>query len=165
MLVRTPVIGPTILSGLKKKNRISSVRQFAAGLKDLPLYYPLPDHSDHVEERENQLASSFDLDSFAQQDHTFHLTDPSSGFRHWTIRDYTSRFETGEITPLQVAKAIIQAVNHSNGLNPPLKAVVVMNTDDLLQQARESTERYKTKTTKGVLDGVPVAVKDEVINP
>nr|CCA15561.1 glutamyltRNA(Gln) amidotransferase subunit A putativ [Albugo laibachii Nc14] len=39
---------------------------------------------------------------------------------------------------------------------------IAINKEDFLDQARESTERYAKGATLGVLDGVPVAVKDEI---
>ena len=40
--------------------------------------------------------------------------------------------------------------------------IVHMNIDELRKAAAKSTERYQNGTTMGVLDGVPIAIKDEI---
>ncbi|KAG6767366.1 hypothetical protein POTOM_028570 [Populus tomentosa] len=85
---------------------------------------------------------------------------PSS--RRWTIMDYSKAYSSGEITPYKVAERLIAAIHESSG--PPLDMAFFINYDaeDILRQAKESTLRYERGEPRSVLDGVPVAIKDEI---
>ena len=170
---------------------------------EMPLFYPLPDFElcegcvnvqhgcncwNCCFRKHDKLASDFDLKTFSEHDQqTAHTAisdydasndnyDSEDEFRHWTIQDYLHYYQTQQLTPYQVALAIIKAVKHSNNksttsTSPPLNAIVAMNEEDILEQARQSTKRYNNainNTTKQkeelprLLEGVPVVIKDEV---
>ena len=142
---------------------IGYIDRLAAVLNEMPLYYPLPEISPEVKQRENDLASDFCVEKFASVDHDAALQDPAVGFRHWTIRDYTTRYAAGEVSPVNVARAVIAAIEHSNrDSDHPLMAMTAMNRDDVMEQAYASLERYRNGVPKGVLDGIPIAIKDGV---
>ncbi|KAF0701479.1 hypothetical protein As57867_008011, partial [Aphanomyces stellatus] len=65
-------------------------------------------------------------------------------------------------TPLQVISAVLEAIEASNQRTPPLLAIIKCNKEVILQEAHASTERYARGAPIGVLDGVPIAVKDEL---
>mmetsp|Transcript_19401 Transcript_19401/g.39914 ORF Transcript_19401/g.39914 Transcript_19401/m.39914 type:complete len:631 (-) Transcript_19401:1613-3505(-) len=162
-MAHLPVVGPVVFAFLKQKNDISAPRKLAAVLKEMPLYYPLPELSPEVKQRENDLASDFCVEKFASVDHDVALQDPAVGFRHWTIRDYTTRYAAGEVSPVNVARAVIAAIEDSNrDSDHPLMAMTAMHRDDVMQQAYASLERYRNGVPKGVLDGIPIAIKDGV---
>ncbi|KAI0002644.1 amidase signature enzyme [Xylariaceae sp. FL0662B] len=82
--------------------------------------------------------------------------------RFYSAADYHELFKTGKLTPLQVAKALLPLI--SRGQNPPAKyesAWSVTKEDIVLAAAKKSTERYAARQYLGVLDGVPVGVKDD----
>ena len=79
-----------------------------------------------------------------------------------TARDYREAYRSGAILPLDVAKAFLAALEASEKASPPLRAFIAVDREDLLAQAAASTERWKTGKPLGPLDGVPVAIKDEV---
>ncbi|XVF58868.1 hypothetical protein PTKIN_Ptkin07bG0100500 [Pterospermum kingtungense] len=83
-------------------------------------------------------------------------------FRRWTIADYSIAYNSGEITPLRVAQQFIDAVRDSS--NPPFPMSFFINYDaeDILRHARESTLRYERGAPISALDGVPIAIKDEI---
>lgn len=87
--------------------------------------------------------------------------DRQDDFRFETIQDFSTAYREGSITPLQVAENVINAITASNTNSPSLYAIIASYTDDLLDQARVSTERYKRGDILSPLDGVPIAVKDE----
>jgi Asp-tRNA(Asn)/Glu-tRNA(Gln) amidotransferase A subunit family amidase len=87
---------------------------------------------------------------------------PGLGFRYSTIQDYAKAYHEGKITPEDVAHRVLEAVVTSNAAEPPLRAIIAMDREDVLRQARESTQRIKEGRPLSVFDGVPVAVKDEV---
>ncbi|KAL2614311.1 hypothetical protein AAZV13_08G002400 [Glycine max] len=76
--------------------------------------------------------------------------------------DYSRAYSSGDITPLMVAERFIAAINESS--KPPLRMgfFINYNAEDILRQANESTLRYQKGTPISVLDGVPVAIKDEM---
>jgi Asp-tRNA(Asn)/Glu-tRNA(Gln) amidotransferase A subunit family amidase len=66
------------------------------------------------------------------------------------------------VTPQDVADRFLRAVANSDRNLPPLRAFIASYREDILEQARASAARYRAGTTLGFLDGVPVAVKDEL---
>ena len=79
-----------------------------------------------------------------------------------TIRDYADAFTQGLVTPEGVAERFLHAVAASDQNLPPLRAFIACNREDILLQARASTTRHRAGKALGLLDGVPVAVKDEL---
>ena len=64
-----------------------------------------------------------------------------------------------KVTPTQVAEALIQIVEEISNRNP---IVIEMDKDRLRKFAQESTERYAKGAPCGVMDGVPILIKDEI---
>ena len=79
-----------------------------------------------------------------------------------TAEDFIEAYLEGRATPLQVAERVIDHTRASEGLDPALRVFIAQNPDDVVEQARQSTERYERGEPLGPLDGVPVAVKDEL---
>lgn len=88
-------------------------------------------------------------------------TGPDS-FRYRTIDDYARMYRNGETDPVQTAQTLIRMIEASNSGETPLNAVIKFNSDDILSQAEESLKRYERGNPLGILDGVPIAVKDEI---
>ncbi|KAI9106118.1 Asp-tRNAAsn/Glu-tRNAGln amidotransferase A subunit and related amidase [Phlyctochytrium arcticum] len=83
----------------------------------------------------------------------------------WSVAEYAEAYKQKRVTPLQVAQRIIDVIRESNTVTesrPALLAIISHDQTDLLQQARESTERHKAGKPLSVLDGVPIAIKDEI---
>ncbi len=78
------------------------------------------------------------------------------------VFEYARAYRAGEVTPEDVARAVLEAVADSNRGPKPLRAVIRCDAEDLLEQARASGERFRAGKPLGILDGVPVAVKDEL---
>lgn len=78
------------------------------------------------------------------------------------IRDYADAFRRGLLTPEDVAERFLCAVAVSEQNLPPLRAFIACNREDILSQACASTARHRAGKALGLLDGVPVAVKDEL---
>ena len=73
--------------------------------------------------------------------------------RHYSVADYHSAYESGKLTPTTVAEALLSLVpQHKNAFLDVVK-------DRVLTAAKESTQRYRDGKARGMLDGVPVAVK------
>jgi Asp-tRNA(Asn)/Glu-tRNA(Gln) amidotransferase A subunit family amidase len=87
---------------------------------------------------------------------------PAPGFHFTSVWDYTAAYQRGDVSPEEVAKKALEAIEASNASNPPLRAIINIKAEDIMRMARESAERYKKGRPLGPLDGVPVAVKDEL---
>lgn len=87
---------------------------------------------------------------------------PEPGFPFASVHDYARAYGQGETTPEEVAHRVLAAIEESNGADPPLQAIIAVLADDVLAQARAATERIRRGQPLSILDGVPVAVKDEV---
>ncbi|KAI9138230.1 amidase signature domain-containing protein [Paraphysoderma sedebokerense] len=81
------------------------------------------------------------------------------GFKFATIRDFYEAYKAKRVTPLQVAESIISILSSSDTAKPIFISQI---PNDLLMQAKASTERWKTNKMLSILDGIPVSVKDEV---
>lgn len=84
------------------------------------------------------------------------------GFQFSSIFDFAKAYRDGKTTPEEVAKKIFDSIEASDSSNPPIRAFIAVNRDDVMRQARESTLRFKGGKPLSIFDGVPVAVKDEL---
>ncbi len=85
-----------------------------------------------------------------------------SGWRFPTAFDYARAYREGRTDPVQVAEALFTAIDASDAQNPPLRAFIEIDRDDVMRQARASAQRWEEGRPRSLLDGVPVAVKDEL---
>jgi Asp-tRNA(Asn)/Glu-tRNA(Gln) amidotransferase A subunit family amidase len=82
---------------------------------------------------------------------------------NYSIRDYHEAFKTGRLTPTVVAKALLPLISR----DVPKRSVhsvafLTSNQEQVLAAAEASTKRWAEGKPLGLLDGVPLAVKDEV---
>jgi Asp-tRNA(Asn)/Glu-tRNA(Gln) amidotransferase A subunit family amidase len=88
---------------------------------------------------------------------------PSGGSLPWpTAADYADAYRAGRTDPGKVAEALLDACAAANAAAPPLRAIVAQDAADVRAQARASTQRWREGRPLSALDGVPVAVKDEL---
>jgi N-acetyl sugar amidotransferase len=66
-------------------------------------------------------------------------------------------YEKGEISPVDVAKICIE---HTERMDPKLKAWEVFDADRLFEQAKASEERLQKGKPCRLLEGIPIGVKD-----
>ncbi len=79
-----------------------------------------------------------------------------------TVRDYALAYRQGRLTPLQAAEQVIDAIDKSGKTSPAMHAFSASYAEDIRKQAEISTELLKAGKPRSFLEGVPVAVKDEV---
>ncbi|KAJ5551794.1 Amidase [Penicillium sp. DV-2018c] len=85
------------------------------------------------------------------------------GHGYYTSADYHALYKSGELTPTAVIETLLPLVRRD--VQPPGKhstAFFESQAEIIHAAAEASTERYKNGKSLGPLDGVPVAVKDEV---
>jgi Asp-tRNA(Asn)/Glu-tRNA(Gln) amidotransferase A subunit family amidase len=86
----------------------------------------------------------------------------SRGFHFATVFDYARAYREGKTTPEDVAQKVLDAIEASNSSTPPLRAVIFVDREDVMKQAREATQRIQAGKPLSIFDGVPVLVKDEI---
>lgn len=79
--------------------------------------------------------------------------------RHHSIADYHSAYKAGRLTPTAVAKTLLTLITGSSAHRV---AFLTIKEARVLASAEASTRRWQAGNALSVLDGVPVAVKDEV---
>jgi Asp-tRNA(Asn)/Glu-tRNA(Gln) amidotransferase A subunit family amidase len=87
---------------------------------------------------------------------------PGGGFRFPSVHDFAAAYREGRTTPEEVARKVIAAIDASDSTDPPLRAFIAVQREDILRQAEAATQRIKAGDALSIFDGVPVAVKDEV---
>ncbi|MBV7698703.1 amidase [Streptomyces sp. TRM70350] len=66
-------------------------------------------------------------------------------------------YRKGEFSPVEATRA---ALERAESIQPEVNAFVRLTAEDALKRARESEERWRRGAPDGLLDGVPVTVKD-----
>lgn len=79
-----------------------------------------------------------------------------------TAADFVHAYREGRSDPETVARAVLEACALSDRASPPLRALLAQDAGDVMAQAQASAARWNAGTPIGPLDGVPVAVKDEL---
>ncbi|RLL99674.1 hypothetical protein CFD26_108069 [Aspergillus turcosus] len=82
---------------------------------------------------------------------------------YYTSADYHALYRSGKLTPTAVVEALLPLIRRD--VRPPGKhsvAFVETQAERIRAAAEASTRRYKQGQPLGPLDGVPIAVKDEV---
>lgn len=80
----------------------------------------------------------------------------------YSVADYHALYKSGELTPLDVARALLPLIRRDVP-NPSPHSVAWFDTrvDLVLAAAEAATQRYRENRPRGLFDGVPVAVKGE----
>jgi aspartyl-tRNA(Asn)/glutamyl-tRNA(Gln) amidotransferase subunit A len=74
--------------------------------------------------------------------------------------DLHKAYASGRLSPVDVTRAILDRIA---SLNPMLNAVVHLDAAGALRAAEDSAARYRERTHRGPLDGIPVTIKDSLI--
>jgi Asp-tRNA(Asn)/Glu-tRNA(Gln) amidotransferase A subunit family amidase len=103
-------------------------------------------------------AESVDLDALVAALPPFE----QAGHAPETSADFVSAYREGRSDPVAVAERACAIISESERHSPALRLLIAHQRSDLMKQAEASAERYRQGATLGPLDGVPVAVKDEL---
>jgi len=114
------------------------------------------------EKRGKDPVPKFDREALAGRAGTLPHIPPDDSFRFAAAADYVKAYKEGRTDPVAVARRILHATSESEDLSPPMRAFIAQDETDVSTLAAASTERYRAGRPLGPLDGVPVAVKDEV---
>lgn len=143
-LVESPLTRFALIGSLLENGGIPKLRELR--FDEAPTFYPLVKPM----EKDDNVS------------HDFRHSALPEDFPFKTIKDYTNAYQAHLLTPLQAAEAVITAIQKSEKDSPSLNTFVAYDKEDILAQAKASDDRYKDHRTLGPLDGVPVAIKDEI---
>ena len=74
--------------------------------------------------------------------------------------DLLSMYQSRETNPLEVSLEIIKQLENKNS---QFNAFVCFDKEKILQQAKLSSDRWSSGKVKGILDGVPISIKDLLV--
>lgn len=158
-LLENGVSGPPITRKLFKDAGIERFRKMR--LDEPPTLFPFSPG----DEKENSSGESAGGETDAPGPFTGKPGDrkPAGAVRMQpTVEDFARAYHRGETTPEAVAEKVIDAVRAGRRGEKPLRAFIAQDEEDLMAQAAASAKRIRNGKALGILDGVPVAVKDEV---
>jgi Asp-tRNA(Asn)/Glu-tRNA(Gln) amidotransferase A subunit family amidase len=78
------------------------------------------------------------------------------------IRDYGLAYRQGKTTPVQVAEQVIQSIRQSQQTSLAMNAISASYAEEIIKQAETSADLIKKGKPRSFLEGVPVAIKDEI---
>ncbi|KAL9968688.1 hypothetical protein ACROYT_G020806 [Oculina patagonica] len=122
-------------------------------LPDAPTLFPLPSKTP-----QRNSHPPVDFDKFIEE--SINIPKESS-FKFVTIPDLIKEYRSHTVTPMQIAEKVIEIIKDTEKQNPKLRAIVQFDKDEILKMAAASTKRYAESNPLSVMDGVPVAVKEE----
>ena len=82
-----------------------------------------------------------------------------SDLANTSVRALTSAFSKGVLSPVEVLKVVLDHVDRFNG---ELNALFSIRPEEALAAAQASEKRWRDGRPMGLLDGVPMTVKDSV---
>jgi Asp-tRNA(Asn)/Glu-tRNA(Gln) amidotransferase A subunit family amidase len=86
----------------------------------------------------------------------------TTGFAFETAAQLARAYRDGTADPIAVAERALAAIDASEQRAPAMRLFISLDRDDVLTQARASAQRHAAGAPLGPLDGVPVAIKDEL---
>ncbi len=146
--VESQAIRPFLLNSLLENGGVMKLRRMT--VEEPPTFLPLAGAGDGAPPG-GPAGGSFELTGA-----------PRSDFPYRTVGDYARAYQRGELSPVEAAERVLAAVEASDQGDAPLRAFIAIQREDVLAQARAAQERIRAGRALGPLDGVPVAVKDEV---
>ena len=79
-----------------------------------------------------------------------------------TIADFSRAYQNGEASPESVAEKVMEAIETDDRSQKPLRAFLAVDKSDVRAGAEASGKRIRAGRPLSLLDGVPIAIKDEV---
>lgn len=140
----------TLVPYMKRGLNVSKIG--GSYLPEKPTLYPTPFYPPPIQE-------DYSLPNRKVLLKLLNSADSPMEFHFPTVADYRRAYESGRCTPTDVANAALNAIDLSNKLDPPLRAIIDTNRSVVLAMAEASTERWRTGKTLSLLDGIPISLK------
>ncbi|KAH7318930.1 amidase signature domain-containing protein [Rhexocercosporidium sp. MPI-PUGE-AT-0058] len=93
---------------------------------------------------------------------SFHIVPEKVAGRYRSVAEYHAMYLSGELTPLAVVESLLPLIQRD--VSPKSHhsiAFIDSNIEEIIEEAKASTLRYKNGTSIGIMDGIPTAIKDE----
>ncbi|KAJ6777370.1 TRANSAMIDASE [Salix koriyanagi] len=168
-LLETPLIGPLIISHLKKENNMIELLQNTV-IPEAPMYRPEypPQESETgvvVVDEDGKPEDRVELAMKCLPPYNAASSwneDLASSFRYWKIRDYAHAYRSKFVTPSMVAEQIIPVIEEFNKKDPPMPLLISFDAEEVRKQAAASTKRFEEGSPISILDGIFIAIKDDI---
>jgi Asp-tRNA(Asn)/Glu-tRNA(Gln) amidotransferase A subunit family amidase len=151
-LVESPITGALVGGKLLRDAGVTAVREMGTD----ELLQLQPDLPSARAPQVTEVGSAPDLAAVPPS------LSPPEGFPYTTTHRYRERYLSGDADPREVAERLLQTVADWERLDPPMGIFIAQDPRDLRAQAEASAKRWADGVPLGPLDGVPVAVKDEM---
>ncbi|KAF7803799.1 fatty acid amide hydrolase [Senna tora] len=167
-IVEAPLIGPFVISLMKKQNKIDELLRNTV-IPEEPMFkpeYPPQEMEPSViilEEDgrpEDRVESA--LNCLPHYDPASYWGNSSTPFRYWKIRDYAAAYRSGKVTPSTVAEHIISVIEEISNKKPWDPLLVSFDAEEIRKQAAASTQRFEAGNPISILDGIFMAIKDDI---
>ncbi|KAH9605457.1 hypothetical protein KSS87_008328 [Heliosperma pusillum] len=168
-VLEAPGIGPLIISALRKKNKMVVPLRNTI-IPETPMFKPEfppqePEQGvDLVDEAgcpEDRVAIALNCLPEHDADSCWN-DDLATSFRYWKIRDFAYAYRARLATPSMIAEKIISALEEFNRANPSTPFLISYDVEDVRKQAAISTQRFEEGNPISILDGVFMAIKDDI---
>ncbi|CAA2996991.1 fatty acid amide hydrolase-like, partial [Olea europaea subsp. europaea] len=168
-LLEAPLVGSLIISNLKKENKMVEILKNTV-IPESPMFKPefppqepetgvvlLEEGGNPIERVELALKCLPDYDPANNWN-----SDTYASFRYWKIRDYAYAYRSKLTTPSIVAERFISAIEVFNNKMPPAPLPISYDPEHIRKQAAVSTQRFEEGKPLSILDGIFVAIKDDI---
>ncbi len=153
----TPMVEHPPLGGLLSAQLIAQAGVKA--LRQLPVEEPLP--FDVPGLLPEPAAAHFDPAALLERVAGLETPAPG-GFAFESALALRRAYRSGESDPVRVCEAALGWIEEDRSRRPPLSIFVSVRPEEVRAQAKESAERLRRGQARSPLEGVPVAVKDEL---
>ncbi|MBI5496512.1 MAG: amidase [Deltaproteobacteria bacterium] len=150
-LTDAPVVGAIIRAQMLSQVGMDALRR--ASFTEPPTLSPI-----HVPRTPPAAAAPLDLQALA----TAPDGGDTHGFRFETVADFHAAYRAGRTQPAQVAQRVLAATEAGEAMHPPMRTLIAQRREDVTAQAEASSARWREGKPLSPLDGVPVAIKDEL---
>ncbi|KMT00954.1 hypothetical protein BVRB_9g222190 [Beta vulgaris subsp. vulgaris] len=168
-LLEAPVVGPLIVSYLRKKNNTVELLKNTV-IPETPMFKP------EFPPQEPEKDVTFVEEAGCPEDRVAEALkclpeyDPAScwdddlalSFRYWKIRDFAYAYRARLATPSMIAEKLISALEEFNNANPTTPLLISFDAEDVRKQAAASTQRFEEGKSISILDGIFMAIKDDI---
>lgn len=149
-------------------NNIHILREIgrAIGNQAAPLYFPMSRESNAMWQKWSEYAKDQPLEDILHPDsrinplykYGFQSKTRSKHRKYNTVMDYANAYRQGTISPTVAMQHTLTAIEHFK--EQGLIIFSSIKEAEVLAQAQASTQRFESKATLGIFDGVPVVFKD-----
>ncbi|XAR52992.1 N-(long-chain-acyl)ethanolamine deacylase [Bertholletia excelsa] len=168
-LIEFPFIGPLIIRYLKKQNKIVEMLQNTV-IPEPPMMKPeFPSQEQELctigleEDGKPEDRVELALKCLPNYDAaSCWMGDSMQPFRYWKIRDYAHAYRSGLANPSMVAERFISVMEEFSNKRPPAPLLISFDAEEVRRQAAASTQRFKEGNPISVLDGIFIAIKDDI---